>query len=55
MSVIIVIFFFQKKWKLGSDNYYSFALEEKKSDESLPSVELAEQEIEYARELEMIV
>ncbi|XP_075232947.1 26S proteasome non-ATPase regulatory subunit 8-like [Lycorma delicatula] len=45
----------EKKWKLGSDNYYSFAIEEKKSDESLPSVELAEQVIEYARELEMIV
>ncbi|XP_022196969.1 26S proteasome non-ATPase regulatory subunit 8 isoform X1 [Nilaparvata lugens] len=45
----------EKNWKLGQDNYYQFSVEEKKGEETLPSVELAEQVIEYARELEMIV
>uniref|UniRef100_A0A7R8Z8B3 26S proteasome non-ATPase regulatory subunit 8 n=2 Tax=Timema TaxID=61471 RepID=A0A7R8Z8B3_TIMDO len=45
----------KKKWVLGKDNFYNFSSEEKKSDDSLPSKELAEQVIEYARELEMIV
>lgn len=46
---------FQKNWSLGRDNYYYFGTEEKKRDDTLPSSELAEQAIEYARELEMIV
>ncbi|XP_054264322.1 26S proteasome non-ATPase regulatory subunit 8-like [Macrosteles quadrilineatus] len=45
----------KKSWTLGKDNYFKFGVEEKKSDEALPSVELIEQVIEYARELEMIV
>jgi 26S proteasome regulatory subunit N12 len=48
-------YYFQKNWSLGRDNYYYFATEEKKRDDTLPSSELAEQAIEYARELEMIV
>ncbi|KDR13661.1 26S proteasome non-ATPase regulatory subunit 8 [Zootermopsis nevadensis] len=45
----------KKNWSLGRDNYYYFGTEEKKRDDTLPSSELAEQAIEYARELEMIV
>uniref|UniRef100_A0A1B6MMZ6 26S proteasome non-ATPase regulatory subunit 8 n=1 Tax=Graphocephala atropunctata TaxID=36148 RepID=A0A1B6MMZ6_9HEMI len=45
----------KKSWTLGRDNFYTFGVEEKKSDEALPSTELIEQVIEYARELEMIV
>ncbi|KAJ3658650.1 hypothetical protein Zmor_010377 [Zophobas morio] len=44
-----------KKWKLGRDNFFHFAPEVKKTDEPIPSSELAEQAIEYAKELEMIV
>lgn len=44
-----------KKWKLGKDNIFHFAPEIKKNDEPIPSREFAEQAIEYARELEMIV
>ena len=44
-----------KKWKLGNDNFFHFVPEVKKSTEPIPSIELAEQAIEYARELEMIV
>lgn len=44
-----------RKWKLGKDNFH-FAPEVKKNEEPvIPSIELAEQAIEYARELEMIV
>ena len=35
--------------------YYYFGTEEKKHDDDLPSSELAEQAVKYARELEMIV
>ncbi|KAK5643716.1 hypothetical protein RI129_007561 [Pyrocoelia pectoralis] len=45
----------KRKWKLGVDNYFHFVPEIKKSDEPIPSRELAEQAITYARELEMIV
>ncbi|PSN32765.1 26S proteasome non-ATPase regulatory subunit 8 [Blattella germanica] len=45
----------KKNWTLGRDNFYYFSTEEKKRDDTLPSSELAEQAIEYARELEMIV
>jgi 26S proteasome regulatory subunit N12 len=44
-----------KKWKLGRDNFFHFAPEVKKITEPIPSSELAEQAIEYAKELEMIV
>jgi len=43
------------KWKLSSDNFFHFTPETPKNDEPIPSVELAEQAIDYARELEMIV
>ncbi|KAF4523545.1 hypothetical protein B566_EDAN011993 [Ephemera danica] len=49
------IFATKRNWTLGRDNFYYFSVEEKKSDEKLPSLELSEQFIEYARELEMIV
>lgn len=45
----------KKKWKLGKDNFYHFASETPKAKEPIPSLELAEQAIFYARELEMIV
>lgn len=45
-----------KKWKVGKDNFFRFTPEVKKPHiEPIPSKELAEQSIEYARELEMIV
>lgn len=43
------------KWKIGSDNFFHFTPEVQKNDEPIPSKELAEQAIDYARELEMIV
>lgn len=42
------------KWKL-TNNVFIFTPEVQKSDDSIPSQELAEQAIDYARELEMIV
>jgi len=42
------------KWKVAG-NFFQFTAEEEKNDEPIPSRELAEQAIEYARELEMIV
>ncbi|XP_046982289.1 26S proteasome non-ATPase regulatory subunit 8 isoform X1 [Schistocerca americana] len=45
----------KKNWTLNPDNYYYFGTEEKKSEDPLPSIELSEQVIDYARELEMIV
>ncbi|CAH1159339.1 unnamed protein product [Phaedon cochleariae] len=44
-----------KQWKLGKDNFFHFTPEEKKTHEPIPSRELAQQAIEYAKELEMIV
>lgn len=46
---------FQKNWQLGKDNIYYFVTKSAKPKEPLPAVELAEQAIFYARELEMIV
>jgi len=43
-----------RKWKLGSDNVFHFSYE-KKADDVIPSLTLAQQAIDYARELEMIV
>lgn len=45
----------KKNWTLGADGSYHFANKEAKPKEPLPSLELAEQAIFYARELEMIV
>ncbi|KAM7347566.1 regulatory particle non-ATPase 12 [Cochliomyia hominivorax] len=45
----------KRNWVLGPDNVYSFVDKSIKPKEILPSVELAEQAIFYARELEMIV
>ncbi|KAK4886834.1 hypothetical protein RN001_003105 [Aquatica leii] len=45
----------KRKWKLGRDKFFHFVPEVKKNDEPIPSRELAEQAITYARELEMIV
>lgn len=45
----------KKNWQLGQDNIYYFVTKSAKPKEPLPAVELAEQAIFYARELEMIV
>jgi 26S proteasome regulatory subunit N12 len=45
----------KRNWTLGSDGFYHFVSETPKTKEPIPSVELAEQAIFYARELEMIV
>lgn len=45
----------KRKWTLAADGFYHFASEVSKQKEPIPSVELAEQAIIYARELEMIV
>lgn len=46
----------QRGWVLGPNNYYSFASQQQKPEDStIPSTELAKQVIEYARQLEMIV
>ncbi|KAL3285311.1 hypothetical protein HHI36_019420 [Cryptolaemus montrouzieri] len=44
----------KKGWKLVGD-FFHFTPEMEKTTEPIPSVELAEQAIEYAKELEMIV
>ncbi|XP_033115934.1 26S proteasome non-ATPase regulatory subunit 8-like [Anneissia japonica] len=44
-----------QNWNLKDDGYLYFSNDEKKADEVIPACELAEQTIEYARELEMIV
>lgn len=45
----------KRNWVLGPTSVYTFASQTHKPKEPLPSVELAEQAIFYARELEMIV
>lgn len=45
----------QRNWVLSLDGFYHFASEVPKQKEPIPSVELAEQAIFYAKELEMIV
>lgn len=46
----------KRGWVLGPNNYYSFASQQQKPEDStIPSTELAKQVIEYARQLEMIV
>lgn len=44
-----------RKWTLGADGFYHFSSETPKAKEPIPSEELAEMAISYARELEMIV
>ncbi|XP_060532598.1 26S proteasome non-ATPase regulatory subunit 8 [Cylas formicarius] len=44
----------KKNWKLGKDNFFHFT-PEMRCHEPIPSVELAQQAVEYAKELEMIV
>lgn len=45
----------QRGWTLAADSFFHFQQEKKETDESIPAIQLAEQTIEYARELEMIV
>lgn len=45
----------KRNWNLGADGFYHFSSETPKAKEPIPSVELAEMAIGYARELEMIV
>lgn len=51
----VVSFGKKRNWNLGSNNIYVFSSKTDKPKEPLPSIELAEQAICYARELEMIV
>lgn len=51
----VIAFGKKRNWVLGAGNVYTFASLTHKPKEPLPSVELAEQAIFYARELEMIV
>lgn len=45
----------KRNWVLSGDGFYHYASEVPKQKEPIPSVELAEQAIFYAKELEMIV
>ncbi|KAK7883034.1 hypothetical protein WMY93_029208 [Mugilogobius chulae] len=46
----------KRKWTLSTDGYYSFTNQQQRTEEvNIPSTELAQQVIEYARQLEMIV
>ncbi|GBP13891.1 26S proteasome non-ATPase regulatory subunit 8 [Eumeta japonica] len=46
----------KRNWSLDSDNRYQFAVQENTSSGAdFPSSELAQQAVEYARHLEMIV
>ncbi|GFS25548.1 26S proteasome non-ATPase regulatory subunit 8 [Elysia marginata] len=45
----------QRKWNLNKDNFFYFVQDAKDHDLAIPAKLLAEQTIEYARELEMIV
>ena len=45
----------QRNWESRADGFFYFKQEEKDSDDVIPAKQLAEQTIEYARELEMIV
>lgn len=51
----VISFGKKRNWALGSGNVYTFASQAHKPKEPLPSIELVEQAIFYARELEMIV
>lgn len=53
---LISNFLFQRGWSLSPDGYYSFTSQQQRTEEvTIPSTELAQQVIEYARQLEMIV
>lgn len=46
----------QRGWNQSADGYYSFSSQQQRTEEvTIPSTELAQQVIEYARQLEMIV
>uniref|UniRef100_A0A669BNK5 26S proteasome non-ATPase regulatory subunit 8 n=1 Tax=Oreochromis niloticus TaxID=8128 RepID=A0A669BNK5_ORENI len=46
----------KRGWNLSADGYYSFTNQQQRTEEvNIPSTELAQQVIEYARQLEMIV
>ena len=49
------IIIFQRGWTLNSDNFFYYQQEVNKSDDVIPALDLAQQTINYARELEMIV
>lgn len=56
MLTNMLTFSFQRGWSLSSDGYYSFTSQQQRTEEvTIPSTELAQQVIEYARQLEMIV
>ncbi|KAG7269784.1 hypothetical protein CRUP_033830 [Coryphaenoides rupestris] len=46
----------KRGWNQSADGYYSFSSQQQRTEEvNIPSTELAQQVIEYARQLEMIV
>lgn len=53
-NILSPLLFTQKKWDF-INGVYDFASKSTKPKEPLPAMELAEQAIFYARELEMIV
>ena len=61
MKVLFImhsVFFFpviQKGWEATSDNYFVFKQKDHSKLEPINSVDLAQQAIHYARELEMII
>lgn len=56
ISILTIYFYLQRGWSLSADGYYSFSSQQQRAEEvTIPSTELAQQVIEYARQLEMIV
>lgn len=58
VNKLFLIYFLQRNWTLGPDNCYHFNAAEETCAAAagvFPSSELAEQTIEYAKHLEMIV
>lgn len=53
---LLLVFPWQRGWTLSADSCYSFSSQQQRTEEvNIPSTELAQQVIEYARQLEMIV
>lgn len=56
LSLFFYLILLQRGWSLSPDGYYSFTSQQQRTEEvTIPSTELAQQVIEYARQLEMIV
>lgn len=56
LLMLTIYSYLQRGWSLSADGYYSFSSQQQRAEEvTIPSTELAQQVIEYARQLEMIV